>query len=447
MTDDLLALEAGRSEVVAHPGAAVIGVRESEFRLIGAEQRRRLGPFDQAARQVLCRCRARGSCAAAEDRLLPRSQAGQRRPGHQGARATRSPPSSRQLVLQPHRPDPRAATRSTRSVRATEPDRGHLSSVRSRRPSMPPPWPGPWQITRRLGWVSRSSPRPEMDRAFAGILELAPDGERSRDRARVREALRGEPAVNDATLGPLTLAFSGGRPRRAESGVVCLLDGHIHELGALRGELGIREDDPEAVLAAGYARWGEDLLARLRGTFVVALWDPRTGRGILARDQLGARSLFLHEAGARLLLASELRDLLRLIPSRPGPDRLAVLDWLARSRVRAGRTLYEGVRPLRPAHFLRLERGSEGLSATGRLATCHEGPCRGPRRSKSCDPQFTRATARHFASDGTQASCSAAGSTPRASPPCRFRSASPRAPPCGPTRPSSRTSTPPTSRR
>lgn len=47
MTDDLLALDARRSEVVAHPGAAVIGVRESEFRLIGAEQRRRLGPFDR----------------------------------------------------------------------------------------------------------------------------------------------------------------------------------------------------------------------------------------------------------------------------------------------------------------------------------------------------------------------------------------------------------------
>jgi hypothetical protein len=45
VTDDLLALEVQRNEVVAHPGAAMVGVRESEYRLLQPEQRRRLGPF------------------------------------------------------------------------------------------------------------------------------------------------------------------------------------------------------------------------------------------------------------------------------------------------------------------------------------------------------------------------------------------------------------------
>jgi len=47
MTDDLLALEAGRDDVLAHPGAAVMGVREAEYRLIEPEQRRALGRFVQ----------------------------------------------------------------------------------------------------------------------------------------------------------------------------------------------------------------------------------------------------------------------------------------------------------------------------------------------------------------------------------------------------------------
>ena len=132
----------------------------------------------------------------------------------------------------------------------------------------------------------------------------------------------------------------------------------MHDLDDLRRELKLPEAGPESILATAYGRLGDDLLERLRGSFVLVLWDPAAKRGIVARDQLGARSLFLHRSGRRLLLASELRDLLRVIPSRPGPDRLAVLDWLARAKVPAGRTLYDGIQPLRPAHFLRLEERS-----------------------------------------------------------------------------------------
>jgi asparagine synthase (glutamine-hydrolysing) len=239
-----------------------------------------------------------------------------------------------------------------------------------------------------------------MDRAFAGILELEPDGKRFHDRARVRDALSDEPSIDDITLGPLTLAFSGDRQARAKGDVVCLLDGRIHELEVLRQELGVLEDDPESVLAAGYGRWGDDLLGRLRGSFVVVLWDRVARRGIIGRDQLGARSLFLHHAGGRLLLASELRDLLRLAPSRPGPDRLALLEWLVRSRVPAGSTLYEGVRSLRPAHFLRLETG-------GGKAVCYWAPRYRPRTSLSrtdaaeeLRSRLSQAVGRHFAADG-----------------------------------------------
>lgn len=45
MTDDLLALESRRGQILAHPGAAVMGVREAEYRLIESRQRRQLGSF------------------------------------------------------------------------------------------------------------------------------------------------------------------------------------------------------------------------------------------------------------------------------------------------------------------------------------------------------------------------------------------------------------------
>jgi asparagine synthase (glutamine-hydrolysing) len=240
-----------------------------------------------------------------------------------------------------------------------------------------------------------------VDRSFAGILEIEPGGGRSQDRARVRELLREEPAVDDFALGPLTLGFSGGPAGRSGSGVLCLLDGHIHELESLRCELELPGAGPESILATAYARWGEELLERLRGSFVVVFWDPAAGRGIVARDQLGARSIFLHRSGRRLLLASELRDLLRLVPSRPGPDRLSVLDWLARAKVPAGRTLYEGIYPLRPGHFLRLEeRSGEGH----RYWALRYLPRRSLSRSEAAEglrSELQRAAGRHIAGEGT----------------------------------------------
>jgi asparagine synthase (glutamine-hydrolysing) len=238
-----------------------------------------------------------------------------------------------------------------------------------------------------------------MDRAFAGILAIEPkDG---RHRERLQGALRDEPEVEDAELGPLTLAFSGGQRGCDTDGAVCLLDGHVHDLESLRRELGVEPDDPESILAGAYARVGDAVLDRLRGSFVVALWDPRRGRGIVARDQLGARSLFVHRMGGRTLLASELRTLLRLVPSRPGPDRIAVLDWLARSKAPAGRTLYEGVQPLRPAHFIRLE---EGDAHPRRYWAPRYLPRRSLERSEAVESlrgELSGATARHLASDGT----------------------------------------------
>jgi hypothetical protein len=47
LTDDLLALEAAEDRILAHPGAAVMGVREAEYELIDPRQRRRLGEFVQ----------------------------------------------------------------------------------------------------------------------------------------------------------------------------------------------------------------------------------------------------------------------------------------------------------------------------------------------------------------------------------------------------------------
>src|SRR5262249_7807886 len=111
------------------------------------------------------------------------------------------------------------------------------------------------------------------------------------------------------------------------------------------------------VVAAGYACLGPAVLDRLRGRFALAAWNVETDDALLAVDQLGARQLYLGEAGGRLAFATELGDLLRLLPTRPGPSREAVASWLAHGTLRPAQTLYEGIRRLPDGHLVRLRDG------------------------------------------------------------------------------------------
>src|SRR6202034_4287597 len=89
--------------------------------------------------------------------------------------------------------------------------------------------------------------------------------------------------------GSLALAFTG-TPQLDSRDCLCLLDGHIDNAAALRVELGLSPSGAlEQLLAAGWRRWREELVARLRGDFALVVWDAHEQEGLIARDQLGVR--------------------------------------------------------------------------------------------------------------------------------------------------------------
>lgn len=197
-----------------------------------------------------------------------------------------------------------------------------------------------------------------MNRAIAGVYD--PHLRRAHVREVLVEALAGEGSLGIADEPPLRLAWTraggGGAERPAD--VLCVIDGSIHNLETLARQSAARPGaTPEAILVAAYRRWGEGVLERLRGDFVVVLWERAARRGLAARDQLGERSLFLHEGDGSLAFASEIRNLLHLLPRRPDADRVAVAHWLALSGPPGDRTLYDGVRRLQPGHYVRLGEG------------------------------------------------------------------------------------------
>jgi asparagine synthase (glutamine-hydrolysing) len=216
-------------------------------------------------------------------------------------------------------------------------------------------------------------------RTLAGSYDADPASERDARRGAVARALDvGADGVLDA--GPLVAGESGAtRPGPGPAREpVCLLDGRLYDLDRLARDLGASPTtEPEDLLAGAYARWQEGMLDRLRGQFALVIWDRERHRGLVARDQLGARPLFWHATGGRLRFASEIGPLLRLLPRRPGPDGAAVVQWLAGWRVAEDRTLYEGIRRLGAGHYLRL--GGDGWTEHRYWAPRYRGARRRPR--------------------------------------------------------------------
>lgn len=156
-------------------------------------------------------------------------------------------------------------------------------------------------------------------------------------------------------LGPLRAAV--GEDVGAHEGVLCALDGQLDNELELAEQLGARPGaDAPRLLRAGWERWGEELPRRLRGDFALLVWDERSRRGLLARDHLGVRGVYISEAGGGLRVATELHRLLAMLPATPPPDPLGVAHWIAISGRPGTGTLYEGIRRLAPGSLATFDR-------------------------------------------------------------------------------------------
>jgi asparagine synthase (glutamine-hydrolysing) len=192
---------------------------------------------------------------------------------------------------------------------------------------------------------------------LAGLIDPGRAFDESGARRMLVPALEPERTARIVAAGPLAAARSGVESvHHTPPSPVCLLAGTILNLDEICAlvEKPVT-DGAEPILAAGFRQFGAGLVERLSGAFVLLVWDPTEQRGVLAEDHLGVRSLYYSRSGSRLVFASDVRPLLSLLPTRPGPERAMIAHWLIDSSPSAEMTIHEGIRRLGAGHLLEIE--------------------------------------------------------------------------------------------
>jgi asparagine synthase (glutamine-hydrolysing) len=142
----------------------------------------------------------------------------------------------------------------------------------------------------------------------------------------------------------------------ADNSIQLIFNGEIYNFRALRRELAslghrFRSESDTEVVLAGYAQWGVEVFARLEGMWAMAILDVAASRMIVSRDRFGIKPLFYAFDGARLLFASEVKQLLAAGISRSG-NGPAVRRFIHGARpAEAEQSFFSAIRAVPPASY------------------------------------------------------------------------------------------------
>jgi asparagine synthase (glutamine-hydrolysing) len=169
-------------------------------------------------------------------------------------------------------------------------------------------------------------------------------------------------------LAIIDLSDAAMQPMANEDGSIRVLcNGEIYNHAEIRAELerlgghSWRTDHSDTeVIVHAFEEWGIECLERFRGMFAIAIWDGRERALWLVRDRLGVKPLYYSVHHRRLVFGSEIKALLADPEQKREVDEESFYHQLSFHLVPAPRTVFRGIRKLRPGTWLRVEE-------TGRL--------------------------------------------------------------------------------
>ena len=170
-------------------------------------------------------------------------------------------------------------------------------------------------------------------------------------------------AFGHQRLAIIDLTDNAAQPMTDQAaGVALVFNGTIYNYPALRKELQAlghhfkSTGDTEVILRA-YIEWGENCVVRLQGMFAFAIWDNKKQTLLMARDRSGIKPLYFSQTPQRLLFASNTQAIIHADDQLDTSIDAAALHNLftLHAVVPAPRTIINGIRKVKPAHYLLID--------------------------------------------------------------------------------------------
>lgn len=176
----------------------------------------------------------------------------------------------------------------------------------------------------------------------------------------------GRVGLGHRRLSIIDLSTCANQPMANEDGsIVVVFNGEIYnhaeiraELEALGGHTWVTDHSDTEVIIHAFEQWGIDCIHRFRGMFGIALWDGRTGDLWLVRDRIGVKPVYYSIHDGRIVFASEIKALLADPDQKRAVDEEAFFHYLSFLTTPAPMTLFEGIRKMPAATWMRI--GGDG---------------------------------------------------------------------------------------
>lgn len=151
---------------------------------------------------------------------------------------------------------------------------------------------------------------------------------------------------------------AGQQPMKNNRGDIWIVfNGEIYNFPELKEELitkgfVFKTNSDTEVIINGYDFYGVDILEKLNGMFVFALWDEKKKKLFAARDRLGKKPFYYYTGYDRFIFASELKSLLS-DPEVPRDVNIEAVDkYFSLGYIPSPLTIIKNIYKLRPGHFL-----------------------------------------------------------------------------------------------